>query len=172
VWFVAEVRWMFVLFEHDDWSPNSVAGRRYLKGLMQCFPDNKIVEDVHSVIRRDAKANANEKLTLTHMQALVVRSGVLESRGIKHRALPTQDAFIRQFKHTKVSKARDRYISRSHKLHERWFKIMLRKTWATMDEKASGDGVWGLFSNRSGLCRFGPECGIGRHFSARVWHWT
>ena len=84
------VRLLFCFFERDQWNVRSLAGRKFLKGLMQTLPDNKMVEDVHLVIRNDARANANTKQVCSHLQDLVTNSKVLEKRGIRHLASVTR----------------------------------------------------------------------------------
>ncbi|CAE8673040.1 unnamed protein product, partial [Polarella glacialis] len=62
------IRLLFAFFERDKWRIESLAGRKLLAGLL---PDNKIVEDCHGQIRRESKANANQKLSISRIQDLV-----------------------------------------------------------------------------------------------------
>ena len=70
------------------------AGEHLLQTLIQTFPDNKIVEDVHSALRLEARENQNNKLTPSTMQSVCMNSGVLESRGISHEAEVIESASI------------------------------------------------------------------------------
>ena len=45
------VRLMYAFFERDGWLAQSNDGRHILLGMLQAFADNKIIEDVHSVLR-------------------------------------------------------------------------------------------------------------------------
>jgi hypothetical protein len=65
------VRLLYLFFERDEWAVASKCGQRWLRGLLMKLPDNKIVEDVHSKIRNNSRANANTKLTTLHIQELI-----------------------------------------------------------------------------------------------------
>ena len=71
-----------------------------LKGQLIVLPDNKIVEDGHNSIRRDAKANSNTRLSLSHMQELVMQSDVLESRGIRHQSRVKEQEITTSYRST------------------------------------------------------------------------
>ena len=51
-----------LFYERDCFSHESAAGSHMLKGQLIVLPDNKVVEDEHNSIRRDAKANPNTNL--------------------------------------------------------------------------------------------------------------
>ena len=55
----APFRCLHMLYERDGWNPTSVDGRHFLNGLLRVMPDNKVIEDAHNVIRRDARGNPN-----------------------------------------------------------------------------------------------------------------
>ena len=95
------IRTLFCFFERDQWRADSVAGRRLLTGLLCTLPDNKIVEDLHGDVRKEARSNPNAKLTPTHIQEVLCKSSVLEARGINHAAKPTRDSFSSEFRSVK-----------------------------------------------------------------------
>ena len=64
-----------LLYERD-FSHKSAAGKHLLKGQLIVLPDNKCVEDEHNSIRRDAEANANTILSVSHMQDIAMNSQV------------------------------------------------------------------------------------------------
>ena len=96
-----------------------------------------LVVEIFSVVPKEAKANANTKLTLQEMQNLVCRSGVLECRGIPHRAPPTKEIFVRRFASVKHKPLPLRHYAHKHKLSDAWTNIMLRRRWPAMDEAAA-----------------------------------
>ena len=46
--------------------------------------DNKIVEDIHQPLRLNARANVNKMLSSLSIQDTILRSEVLDTRGIPH----------------------------------------------------------------------------------------
>ena len=53
-----------VIFEfnaRDRFDPSSRSGSWALRALLQSFPDNKLIEDVHQPLRLDARANVNRR---------------------------------------------------------------------------------------------------------------
>ena len=69
-----------------------------LQGLLEVLPDNKIVEDIHNAVRKDAKKTTSSKHCTVRMQDVVTASQVLESRNIPHPARATEEYFVRNFK--------------------------------------------------------------------------
>lgn len=57
-------------FERDDWKANSRDGIHFLTGMLMAMPDNKLVEDAHNVIRKDAKSNPNPMQQTARIQDL------------------------------------------------------------------------------------------------------
>ncbi len=132
---------MFVQFERARWQRESPAAQRWLRALLQTFADNKIVEDVHNVLRADAKANANTRMTRQHIQDLVVHSDVLESRSIAHATVPKAD-FVANFRRalprsgtTKSQAWRSR--PQRHRLPEAWSTIMGKRQWVSPTPEAA-----------------------------------
>ena len=131
------VRLMFCLFERDRWRPGSKDGRKLMLGVFCLLPDNKIVEDVHGVIRRESAGNANSKLTRTLIQDVVIRSNVFESRGISHPATVRRDMFSRKFKQLKFkSVARTRQCTK-HKMARRWTAFWGNRSWKPLTEEGN-----------------------------------
>ena len=128
------IRLLFAMYERDGWSFQSLSGRKIMKGLLQTLPDNKIVEDVHSVLRKDAKANANVKMTSAHVQHLIASSEVLESRRINHPAALNKEAFVQNYKRTKMQHLSHCHHAKKHELQQTWTHIMRRRTWKAMSE--------------------------------------
>ena len=60
--------------------------KRLLRGLLDTFPDDKIVEDVHNSVKLDAQKTRKGARCAVRQADAVVHSGVLESRGIPHPA--------------------------------------------------------------------------------------
>ena len=112
-----------------------MAGRKLLTGLLCVLPDNKIVEDIHGCIRKEAKSHPNAKLTNSHLQEIIVRSNVFESRGIRHAAALSRDVFATKYRSFKrVALSRNHYCQK-HKMLPRWIKLVGRRTWKPLTEE-------------------------------------
>jgi hypothetical protein len=85
------IRVMFELYQRDNYSAASCAGKKLMCGLLLCMESNKSVEDIHQPIRMEAKANQNVKLSCEHIQDIINHSGTLEARNVSHRAMVTKD---------------------------------------------------------------------------------
>jgi len=82
---------MFELYQRDNYSASSRAGKKVMCGLLLSMESNKSVEDIHQPIRMDAKANQNVKLSSEHIQDIINHSGTLEARNVSHRAMVTKE---------------------------------------------------------------------------------
>jgi hypothetical protein len=122
------LRLLYVLFERDKWQAQSRAGQHWLRGLLQHLPDNKLVEDIHSTIRKDARANINTKLNHIHIQECVLASKTLESRNIQHKAV-TGQRFNSLFSSTRRRSHSWRFKAQRHKLPKDWTAMMDKRTW-------------------------------------------
>jgi hypothetical protein len=140
------VRLMFCFFERDQWRSGSPAGRKLLKCLLAGLPDNKIVEDVHGVIRKDAKSNRNMKPSPAGIHKATVLSNVLESRGLQHAAAVQEEYFASRFRHIKYKRRMYQHYSSKHKLNPRWIKMCGKRDWRPCTEE-------------------------GSHLSQAAWHW-
>eukprot|EP00438_Fugacium_kawagutii_P028366 Skav224994 [mRNA] locus=scaffold765:35364:36509:- [translate_table: standard] len=106
-----------------------------LQAVLKCFPDNKIAEDSHNLIRQDAKGNVNQKQTLPHIQHVVETSLVLESRGINHNAAIDRESFMRHW-HGGFSREKNNFVASGGVLDKEWQKLMGPKNWATYSEES------------------------------------
>jgi len=102
--------------------------------LLDVLPDNKIVEDVHNCIRKDAKKTPSSKRSTVRVQDVVTASKVLEERNIVHTSPPTKQDFVRNFHSARACGGRLRHYCVAHKLPVEWAKLMGRKTWHTSSE--------------------------------------
>ena len=91
------IRVMLMAFEEDSYDAHSPGGRHLLRGLLETFPDSKIVEDIHGTLRKSVKKGVNQRQTLGTLQELVINSPVLSSREIPHKAEVTRDVFLASF---------------------------------------------------------------------------
>ena len=55
------------------------AGERLLRGLLEVWPDNKVIEDLHNVIRADTKKTHSSKRSAVRKQDVAIASKVLDS---------------------------------------------------------------------------------------------
>ena len=102
------VRLMFLLFEADSWRASSPAGVFLLKGMLQCLPDSKVVEDLHGIIRVDGASQKNRRQTVHQMQELLTQSHVLRERGLPHKAAVDRQTFLSGFNRTPDRKRKRR----------------------------------------------------------------
>ena len=78
------VRLLWAFFERDG--PDSEAGLKLLRGLVQTIPDNKAVEELHHTLKSERKKRKQPKQTSAEMQHLILASDVLENHGLPHAA--------------------------------------------------------------------------------------
>ena len=131
------IRLLLMFYERDCWSPDSRAGTRYLRGLLYTLPDNTLVEDIHNAVRRDARANPNPRQRIASVQDLVIHSGALEMRDIRHPCALTREFFCSRFRHFKRKYTRSVHYAWKHRMSARWSKVLGTKTWLTLSEDAS-----------------------------------
>ena len=105
--FTPPVKLMMQAFEEDFYRCDSPAGRHWLCGLLRTLPDNKLIEDLHGVLRNDAKSQKTRRQTLHHIMELVTQSKQLSSRKIVHKPMVDRAVFLQEFPRT-PDKARKR----------------------------------------------------------------
>ena len=110
------------------------AGEFLLQTLIQTFPDNKIVEDVHDALRLEARGNKNNKLTPSTMQSVCMNSGVLESRGMSHDAEVTESEFIQSL--AESGGVKEIYWSKAHMLPDEYITICDMRKWSAFTEES------------------------------------
>ena len=104
------VRLMYLAFEEYNFNSNSMSGRHVLQGLLNTFPDSKLIEDIHGVIRNDASSQKTRRQTVHHLQELVTNCKQLSSRDIPHNAEVGRDVFVREFPHTRDAPRKRRLV--------------------------------------------------------------
>ena len=75
--------------------------RELLKPILVTFPDTKCIEDIHGVIRNDARLNINKRQTFAQVQRCILGSSALESREVPHPVALTKNVFKRRWKRTR-----------------------------------------------------------------------
>ena len=123
------------------------APERLLKAMLKYFPDNKIVEDAHNYIPKDAKGNPNQKQTNLHTQDVVECSNVLEFRKICHSVAIDKESFMNERVQKKRTIQKDgRFEAHGLLLKPEWQQLVGNKTWATYNEvsleKATAAWTW------------------------------
>ena len=87
----------FEIGQYNNNSEESMEATKHLITILcQTLPDNKIIEDIHGYIRKEAKSNNSEKLTCENIQSIesIVRNcTVLEQRGIDHPSSISESTF-------------------------------------------------------------------------------
>ena len=111
--------------------------------LCQTLPDNKIIEDIHGYIRKEAKSNNSEKLTCENIQSIVRNCTVLEQRRIDHPSSIAESTFLKEWATTKLADK----DAQSNAMHKHWHHIMGKKTWNTLSEETleRGAAAWQWF---------------------------
>ena len=134
------------------------AGEHLLETLVETFPDNKIVEDVHNALRLEAKGNKHNQMTPSTMQSVCMNSGVFESRGIKHEAQVSKESFLEKMKSKSESSCIGDvkiFYANTHSLPSSYIKICDSRSWHVLNEESLDDAVaawaWIQFSSS---CRF------------------
>ena len=93
----AVVRMLHHLYEKGNFNPNFRLGRKYLRGMLQRLPDNKLVEDIHLPIKRDAKSSGiHTRQRPARIQEKILTSNPIEARGIPHPAEIDKVTFERE----------------------------------------------------------------------------
>ena len=145
------VRLMFALFEGAGWSLTPLlasaqehmlkAGQHLLRGLLQVWPDNKIVEDLHNTIRADSKKGRTSKRKALRQQSVAVASPIFVNRRIPHTAEVTIEQWLRESSKPLLQRRVLNHLSSKHKMSREWAKLLGTKAWPTCNETASRRGV-------------------------------
>ena len=136
-------------------------GEPRLRGLLDVLPDNKIVEDIHNAIRRDANKGASKMRCTTRVQDVATATGVLEERHVAHTARVTKEHFVRHFKTARASGGCKRHYPARHTLPMRLAGIMGRKVWHTVAESWSRKGIAAWEWLQNGHANPCPSAGPG-----------
>ncbi len=85
----------FEIGQYNNSSEEAMEAAKHLITIWcQTLPDNKIIEDIHGYIRKEAKSNISEKLTCENIQSIVRNFNVLEQRGINHPSSISEETSI------------------------------------------------------------------------------
>ena len=86
--------------------------------VLSCtLPDNKIIEDLHSVLRNDSKSQKTRRQTLHNMMELVTQSKQLSSRDIVHKPKVDRAVFLQAFPRTPDRKAQEAGVAHNFRLY-------------------------------------------------------
>jgi hypothetical protein len=157
------VRLLHVLFERDKFRSSCRPGLHVLRGMLDALPDNKIVEDIHNVLRRHCGLGKNRKRCTTTLQNVTNATKVLEERGIPHPAQVTKFHFLQCFNGARAQATRKQYYSARHRLPKSLTEIMGRKVWPTVSETWSRKGIAAWIWLQEGYGRPCPNAGPGEH---------
>ena len=127
------VRLLWAFFERDG--PDSEAGLKLLRGLVQTPPDNKAVEELHHTLKSERKKRKQAKQTSPEMQHLILASDVLENHGFPHAARLKLVDWRRNWPRRKQFQyKRQHHMAKCHKLPSTWSSMMGQKLWRTTTE--------------------------------------
>ena len=123
-------------FQSVGWRLNYQAGLDLLRFLTATFPDSKIVEDCHQLLRTATGPKAHQKLTGTCIQQLLTNSDILECRDMAHPAKLSREKFLRYWHKAKDDfRANPEFVAAHHKLPKEMSKVLAAKTWDTISEQ-------------------------------------
>ena len=81
--FPPSVRVIYIAYEQEDYSPDSVAGRRQLRTIVDTPSDDKVVEDILTGMRDAERSNRCNKTAPLSRMYRCYNSGVLEGRDMR-----------------------------------------------------------------------------------------
>ena len=94
----------FEIGQYNNNSEKSMEATKHLITILcQTLPGNKIIEDIHGYIRKEAKSNNSEKLTCENIQSSVRNCTVLEQRKIDHPSSISESTFLKEWATTKLA---------------------------------------------------------------------
>ena len=129
------VRLMFCAFERDQFRADSVEGCRLLHAVLDVLPDNKIVEDAHNDIRKNCtKQGVSKKRSPHRLQHVFLNESLFEKRNIRHTAKVSREYFVREYPNALAQSQGARFKCQAHRMTEKWYEILRKKTWKTISE--------------------------------------
>ena len=136
--FDSVTRLMAFHFEREQWRKNCDAGLDILRLICGNFADSKIVEDLHSDIRKLQKRDTNQKISSWAVQNTVISSKVLKKRQWKHPAAVTKKNFLQKWNSTSNKFGKDKFRGQAGGgLPGRWSLILDKvQTWPTVSERS------------------------------------
>jgi uncharacterized protein (DUF1499 family) len=109
--------------------------RELLKPILVTFPDTKCIEDIHGVIRNDARLNINKRQTFAQVQRCILGSSALESREVPHPVALTKNVFKRRWKRTRGGLSwKVQFNAKAEKLPRKHSVLLGEKKWQTISE--------------------------------------
>ena len=141
------MRIVFEFYARDKYAPSSRSGQNALVAHIWSVTDNNIVEDIHQPLRLNACANVNKRMSPRTIQDIILRSEVLDKRGIPNAWQVDKRSWFQEYSETQVKATANKHRAGKHKLHKRWSRLMKpRKTWHTLNEetlqRATAAWVW------------------------------
>ena len=115
-----------------------------LRGMLDVWPDNKIVEDCHNVVKADTLKTRSNKRCSDRQTDVMNHSNILESRGVRHtsrvakRTWLSEGGPLHQRRAMALAPAQGKgsrvHYSQTHKMTKRWCDLMGKKVWGTCTE--------------------------------------
>ena len=92
---VRPLRLLWALCEGSKYNYESCGSAKcLLRGMVDTWPDNKVVEDCHNVVKADSVKSRSCKRCSARQSDVMVHSGVLETRSIKHTSRVTKSYWV------------------------------------------------------------------------------
>lgn len=140
LWFTLPCRLICSLLEESGWSRAGAEmfneAVSVMRTLYESFPDSKIIEDVHKILREVRNKQSNRKMKAANAQFHCQGSSVIQQRDMNHSAAIGRQDFLSKFKtaSTRDFAPKSAFKSSAHKLPPEFGRIMSKKMWSTLSQ--------------------------------------
>ena len=104
LWFTAPCRLICSLLEMSGWSRAGAEmfneAVSIMRTIYESFPDSKLIEDTHKILREVQNKQSNRKMKAANAQFHCQGSSVIQERGMNHSAALDSRTFVSKFKST------------------------------------------------------------------------
>ena len=159
--FTAPCRLICSLLEKSGWSRAGAEmfneAVSIMRTIYESFPDSKLIEDTHKILREVQNKQSNRKMKAANAQFHCQGSSVIQERGMNHSAALDSRTFVSKFKSTSTRGFAPKSIFKSsaHKLPPEFGRIMSKKMWSTLSQAtldhSSAGWAWLTAYLRDGL---------------------
>ncbi len=124
------IRLLYMFFERDGWSAESVSGQRFLRALLQHLPDSRVVEQTHRYVRLDCEGRNTNRSTRVARLVASVDNPVLKQHGVPEVSVG-EEVFLRHFRDRSVPDlSRRSFEAPPESLPQRWAEVLRpQRTW-------------------------------------------
>ena len=106
---VRPLRLLWALCEAFRYDVDScLSAKGLLRGLLDAWPDNKIVENAHNLVKADSKKSRSTKRCIARQTDCMVHCGVIEARDVAHTSRVTKAHWLSTGGHKKNNNNKQR----------------------------------------------------------------